>query len=178
MGLDMYLNKTKKMDFPSFRALTELFYNDIEGYDRLKEKAQGLPLKSVVEEYKGVPLYVEGIEEYKYVRAAQEVGYWRKANHIHAWFVDNVQSGEDDCGEYLVTPEDLLKLKSLCEAVIEDRSSTTSAKLLPTQSGFFFGGTDYDEHYYDDCQNTIEIINQVLADFNPDEEMLYYSSSW
>jgi hypothetical protein len=22
-----------------------------------------------------------------------ELGYWRKANHIHKWFVDNVQNG-------------------------------------------------------------------------------------
>ena len=27
----------------------------------------------------------------------EEVGYWRKANAIHKWFVDNVQDGNDDC---------------------------------------------------------------------------------
>lgn len=25
-----------------------------------------------------------------------KVGYWRKANQIHQWFVDNVQAGEDN----------------------------------------------------------------------------------
>ena len=24
---------------------------------------------------------------------------WRKANHIHQWFVQNVQDGNDDCGD-------------------------------------------------------------------------------
>ena len=28
----------------------------------------------------------------------EEVGYWRKANAIHGWFVRNVQNGKDDCG--------------------------------------------------------------------------------
>ena len=32
-------------------------------------------------------------ERVKYV--VEEVGYWRKANQIHRWFVENVQKGED-----------------------------------------------------------------------------------
>ena len=28
---------------------------------------------------------------------------WRKANQIHSWFVENVQSGKDDCGMYYVS---------------------------------------------------------------------------
>ena len=39
----------------------------------------------------------------------EEVGYWRKANQIHKWFVDNVQDGVDDCGEYKVTKEQLIE---------------------------------------------------------------------
>jgi hypothetical protein len=31
---------------------------------------------------------------------SERVGCWRKANHIHRWFVENVQGGEDDCDEY------------------------------------------------------------------------------
>ena len=32
-----------------------------------------------------------------------QAGYWRKANQIHQWFVDNVQEGVDNCSEYYVT---------------------------------------------------------------------------
>ena len=42
------------------------------------------------------------------------VGYWRKANHIHKWFVDNVQDGEDDCREYDVSIEQLHELRNIC----------------------------------------------------------------
>lgn len=48
------------------------------------------------------------------VTFSEMVGYWRKANHIHKWFVDNVQDGEDDCKEYRVSIEQLHKLRDIC----------------------------------------------------------------
>ena len=47
----------------------------------------------------------------------EEAGYWRKANQIHNWFVNNVQGGEDDCKPYYVDKEDLQKLLDLCKQV-------------------------------------------------------------
>ena len=38
----------------------------------------------------------------------EDVGYWRKANQIHNWFVQNVQGGEDDCGIYEVSQAKLI----------------------------------------------------------------------
>ena len=49
----------------------------------------------------------------------ERVGYWRKANHIHKWFVDNVQDGEDDCKEYYVSHEQLQELVKVCQLVIK-----------------------------------------------------------
>ena len=97
------------------------------------------------------------------------VGYWRKANAIHNWFVINVQGGEDDCNEFKVLYEDLLKLKNLCEQVLETKDTT----LLPPKEGFFFGVTEIDERYFDDLRNTIEIIDSLdpYGDY-------YYQSSW
>ncbi len=42
------------------------------------------------------------------------VGYWRKANAIHKWFVDNVQDGKDECQTTYVSKENLEKLKEIC----------------------------------------------------------------
>jgi len=39
------------------------------------------------------------------------VGYWRKANQIHNWFVQNIQNGNDNCGNYYVSRENLETLK-------------------------------------------------------------------
>ena len=74
--------------------------------------------------------------------------YWRKANQIHKWFVENVQNGIDNCAMYYVSEESLYKLKELCEKVLEN--SELAGELLPTTNGFFFGSTEYDEFYYHD----------------------------
>ena len=46
------------------------------------------------------------------------------------------------------------------------------------ESGFFFGGTEYDEYYFEDIKDTIEIIKNVLETTDFDKEMIYYVSSW
>src|SRR5579862_181220 len=48
----------------------------------------------------------------------EQVMYWRKANHIHKWFVDNVQDGKDDCNGYDVSQDQLAELLQVCEKVI------------------------------------------------------------
>ena len=108
----------------------------------------------------------------KYV--VEEAGYWRKANQIHKWFVDNIQRGEDNCGSYWVSREKLEELLELCKRVNEDNS--LAEELLPSASGFFFGGTEYDEWYYKDIENTIKIIEECLSDESADD--FEYSSSW
>lgn len=106
-----------------------------------------------------------------------DVGYWRKANAIHKWFVDNVQYGEDDCGEYDVDTTQLRELLELVIQVLEDR--TKASVLLPVQAGFFFGGTDYDEWYFKDLEYTKELLEKVLADEGLRGNWYYvYTSSW
>ena len=34
------------------------------------------------------------------IRTFVEIGYWRKSNQIHKWFVDNIQEGVDNCATY------------------------------------------------------------------------------
>lgn len=61
---------------------------------------------------------VAGIQSKRISSIDEQVMTWRKANHIHAWFVDNVQNGNDDCGEYRVGKDDLRALLSVCQQVI------------------------------------------------------------
>ncbi len=56
------------------------------------------------------------------------------------------------------------------------QNTELAEELLPTQSGFFFGGTDYDEYYMDDIDNTIEIIENLQKE--EDLGDIYYRSSW
>jgi hypothetical protein len=105
-----------------------------------------------------------------------EAGYWRKANQIHKWFVDNVQGGDDNCGEYLVTTEELERLLELVNEVL--RNKDKAKELLPTTNGFFFGDISYDESYFDDLINTKAIIENVLSMVELRKYDIYYSSSW
>ena len=103
-----------------------------------------------------------------------EVGYWRKANHIHEWFVKNVQDGKDECQNSYVSRDDLIKLKELCEGILLDKKR--AKKEMPTQEGFFFGGTKYDKYYFDGLRETIKIINKCLK--LPEYWEFEYHSSW
>ena len=105
-----------------------------------------------------------------------QVGYWRKANHIHKWFVDNVQDGEDECDKSSVSIEALKKLKAVCEQVLADNS--LAEKLLPTKEGFFFGQTGYNEYYFKDIKDTLDIINPLISEGGTYERTIYYRSSW
>lgn len=108
----------------------------------------------------------------------EEVAYWRKANHIHKWFVDNVQNGVDDCGHYYVDKEQLSELIALCESVLEKRDEEFSKANLPTTSGFFFGSTEYDEYYYSDVEHTIGVLKRVIEADKDGWADFKYHSSW
>lgn len=98
--------------------------------------------------------------------------YWRKANHIHKWFVDNVQEGRDECQESYVSRGTLEELIQLCKKVLRNKT----VDLLPTSSGFFFGSTEYDEYYYKDIEETVDMITKALKDFPT--ASFYYQASW
>lgn len=105
-----------------------------------------------------------------------EAMYWRKANHVHQWFVQNVQDGVDNCGYYWVSRERLQELVDLCKSIVADHS--LAKKLLPTQDGFFFGSTEYDEWYFSDLQDTVDGLEKALASFSGDGWDFEYHSSW
>jgi hypothetical protein len=150
MGLDMYLNKRTYVQQWEHQKPEER-YN--------------------VEVTKGGKPTNINTKNVKYI--IEEAGYWRKQNQIHRWFVENIQNGTDDCGEYYVSKAHLETLLELCEKVKAD--NTLADELLPSASGFFFGGTEYDEWYFNGIDNTIDILKEALEDENGE---YLYSSSW
>ena len=143
MGLDMYLNAKRFL----WHTENELADKVAEAFPELK----GRRVKEVV---------VEAL-------------YWRKANAIHKWFVDNVQEGTDDCGNYWVSREQLEELRQL---ILEALAKKDASK-LPPQAGFFFGSTDITDWYWDDLRYTAEGLERVLAEF-PEGWEFEYHSSW
>ena len=64
-----------------------------------------------------------------------EVGYWRKANAIHNWFVVNVASGEDDCSSYPVSQDQLECLRNLCHRLLIKKSENAAKRELQIMHG-------------------------------------------
>ena len=100
---------------------------------------------------------------------------WRKANAVHRWFVENVQGGEDDCGTYDVPVTKLRELRDILERVVDCRE--LGPELLPTQSGFFFGSTEYDDWYVHKAYMVLQAVIVVLYDFR-DGDRITYGSCW
>ncbi len=102
------------------------------------------------------------------------LAYWRKFNALHAWFVRNVQDDVDNCGAYVVTKTKLSELIELLKTLQQTRDTS----LLPTQSGFFFGDTNYDDYYWRRVASAIDTLSEILTTFDFENDELLYTSSW
>lgn len=97
MGLDMYMN-IKVSHYPH-KGNTTIDLNNLNGsWDTLEFGEFG---------------------ESNRIDISMGVGYWRKANHIHRWFVENIQKGNDDCGDYDVYVEDVEELYTKCMDILK-----------------------------------------------------------
>ena len=107
----------------------------------------------------------------------EEVAYWRKANQIRQWFVKNTGYPENaNCTLHTLTEEQLRHLLADCKKVLEDHS--LAPQILPTSSGYFFGGTAYDEWYFDDLEETVSKLESVLKDTDFTKEEIAYFEWW
>ena len=161
MGLDMYLTK-KTYVGNQYRKPNEM----VKVIMPESQEDAIFPIK-------------QPIKNNRICEISERVGYWRKANQIHKWFTDNVQKGDDDCGEYEVSWDELMILLNDCKKVIENKE--LAKDILPVQSGFFFGSTEYGEYYFQQINDTIKIIEDLIAEKGDDKYLsgsLYYSSSW
>ena len=106
------------------------------------------------------------------------VGYWRKANAVHNWFVQNVQDGEDECKPHYVERSQLIQLRDDCklEMLVKTMALADHAGVVEPTSGFFFGNDERDEWYYRSLEDTIKIIDECLK---LDSDWSFeYQSSW
>ncbi len=154
MGLDMYLSKRTY----------------VKRWDHQKPERQ----HEVIVNRGGKPR--GDIDSSRISEVIEEVMYWRKANAIHSWFVENVQEGVDDCKEYWVGEEKLQELVDLCSKVVETKDTT----LLPPQTGFFFGSQEADDWYFIDLADTVKNLTKELELYKNTKSSgdFYYQSSW
>jgi hypothetical protein len=167
MGLDMYLFSVPK----------------IEGMDLDDILVASGSLSNLEEEqketYERVKPYIKHFEEFdsSWSSLREEVAYWRKANQIHNWFVENLHNGEDEpCFTQEVTKENFKDLYNLCLKVLTRKVDPD--EILPTKPGCFFGSTAYDPFYYNEVEETKSILAALLENFNFETHYLVYQCSW
>lgn len=137
----------------------------------------------------------------------EKVAYWRKSNQIHAFF-DRELGGLEDCERKEVDKELLIKLRDTCKKVLDNSvlaptgatekvfgftdkglvekevptfsivDNTVAKELLPTQEGFFFGDTAYNNWYIEDVSETYETMNKILKEVDFDTATLEYYAWW
>lgn len=221
MGLDMYLFKYRK-----FKDTTPDEINALESYFGWKRnpRAKGstlrdwnaisydrVPKGKKREFYKNLVRVeysdYDTAKRWPWYHISYQVAYWRKANQVHNWFVENVQGGEDECKPHVVSKEQLLELLDICvrlknelvlvpgrlwvgttwqngEEIKEYADGSIignpelAEELLPSCSGFFFGSTVYDQYYYEDIVQTVDILTKVIEETDWENEVVFYESSW
>ena len=182
MGLDMYLNKKHYVQKWSFQEPHEQF--------------------EVTVTKGGKPYEAIKLERINYVE--EQVMYWRKFNALHAWFVENVQGGIDECQVSYVSRVHLEELvetlkkvvasmenspkipvsvecgwkdgEKMYEEIMVHADTSVAEELFPTQAGFFFGGTEYDEYYLEQVKETLAMLETELA--SEDGADYSYHASW
>ena len=97
---------------------------------------------------------------------------FRKHNYLFRWV--ETQVGEiENCKEYELTKVQVADLLARVNAVLADHGK--AEELLPTQAGFFFGGTRYDDWYFDDLEYAKENLTDMLADMEDGETATFWS---
>ena len=106
----------------------------------------------------------------------EQIAYWRKANQIRGWFQELLGEESNGVCKGKISKEDIENLLDTCKQVLEDHS--LAEKLLPVTEGFFFGSYEYDEYYFEQIKETVEICERVLKEFDFNTNYLIYDEWW
>ena len=104
----------------------------------------------------------------------EEDAYFRKVNFLFAYF-ENANKMIDQYYA-IVEKEDVEDIISRCERVLADHS--LASELLPTQSGFFFGSTEYGNYYFEDVKDCLRQMKKYLKLFKDGKGTAYVIFSW
>lgn len=171
MGLDMYLYKKT--------YVKNWEHNPPEQQHKISVEIGGNPRKDIRP------------ERISYI--TEEVGYWRKFNALHGWFVQNCGDGEDKCQEIYVGEDNMKELLDVLSKVqtilneselvtkvqkdwngkdyevkVYDKTDEVEEIFAPTE-GFFFGSNEIDRYFKEDVDRTIELIETLLRENSSDD---------
>lgn len=115
-----------------------------------------------------------GLDQYiEHVDLDEELFYYRKVNQLQNYFED--KHDIDNCGKVILTENIVKDILNRVNQVLENNE--LAEELFPTTNGFFYGGTDYDEYYYNIIKVIKENMNKLLNDYSEDlsNGKIYYT---
>ena len=117
-----------------------------------------------------------GLDLYFHRAKTKEIGYFRKVNFLIPFFENQLGCEIENLRKVKIDKEDAEELLKRCSAVLDDHSR--AKELLPTQEGFFFGSTDYDDYYFEDVESVRDYVKDTLLPefdklFKDDEVKVY-----
>lgn len=184
MGLDIYF-KARKKNFDRKDELQkvrdEISALDKEFEEKLSEVSkvyEGELLKGteniIKEDYFQRCRPLDKIETELLNELEREIGYFRKVNFLIPYF-----DYEDDCSDKVISKGEIEALIDDCKRVLaerdrEDREDVVR-DILPTQCGFFFGSTAYDDYYFNDVEDVLDTFTKILddVDFDTEDVIMY-----
>lgn len=181
MGLDIYFFRTKRPDYDKYQK-------DLE--DWMAKEPEFLTEETEEEESRQKTYEEMTEEEHKrysdwlsarpdWDEIAEECGYFRKVNFLLPYF-----GYEENCEDNEISKGELENLVVACSKVLtaydkrdEEPDDEDDAEpwediadcYLPTESGFFFGSTDYDEWYISDVREAKEWAEKLLDKLDEDD---------
>ena len=183
MGLDMYLSKKTYVKRWSHQEKKDQFT---------------VTIKRGTKKFTGI-----NPERVSYI--VEEIAYWRKANQIHGWIVNNGDEITEDV-KYNLDSEKIQELVETCKKVLEILNTSTKStkqvvggwrngedymvdvevydraeeimELLPPTQGFFFGSDNIDDWYKEQIEHTIKVLEEELSTNTDSYPEYEYYASW
>ena len=139
--------------------------------------------RKFIDEVKPLDEVRKFFENFTVTYYAEEDAYFRKVNFIYHYCQPKLV---DECA--FVTKDDLEDIIERCDKILEGlkfkgeeipyEKIDLAQELLPTQSGFFFGSTDYDKWYFASVKDARRQMKKLLRGFNEDTDVIYVVMSW
>ena len=131
-----------------------------------------------------------GLDQYFCKTKREEIGYFRKVNFLQKYFEWHAER-DINCEYVRVTKEMAQEILTACKDIIKyvsypeknsgeaptwrQEAVDIAREKLPTQDGFFYGGTDYDAWYFLDVKAVHDFLENLIEETNWEKEVIEYT---
>ena len=183
MGLDMYIYARKETlgRVVKDAELSDEFLKDLYGK------------YGYISKPKDLKVFDNGdLSKTATIKVSYNIGYFRKFNALHNFLTNScgrTVGVNDNCVDMLITEDIIDDLIDRLTRIVKvyNRNQAAAEYIaeaeLPTQDGFFFGSTAYDDGYFEDCEDALDLFTKmkeliVSAEEEGEEPYEFYYQAW